>query len=252
MSALNDHFESELLPRIQAFEERVEGLKTSGIPEPHLPHWGSEYENAATRIGIIGRDTRSWGDLPAFIEAVRTDPRHALYRGKCEFDSLDFTDWTNNFGKTFWDTSLKILAAIHGVDDWKRLKRQEVTAPLRSFFWANVNSVERFEASPRANEVPWDTWHQVKTASEQYLDSFRVILDVLRPHIVFILNWDPGDHFLDFPLTWTEFGNHQAEAIDPVTGCLILATAHPTWLNQNGLYDEAINGLIQRANKKIL
>jgi len=249
MSSLNQQFEEAFIPRIRAFVDNVESLDTSGIPEPHLPHWGVEYENASVRIGIIGRDTRSWGNMPAFLDAVRTDPKQALYRGKEEFDSLDFTRWTNNFGKTFWDTSMKILAALHDVEDWKLLKRQEISAPLKSFFWANVNSVERFEVSPRDNNVPWETWHQVKLASEQHLDSFRTILDILSPCVVFLLNWDPGDHFLDFPLSWSEFGDHQAEAVDPVTGCLILATAHPTWLNQNGLYDEAISGLIQRAKK---
>jgi hypothetical protein len=251
MRDLNQKFEAEFIPRIQAFVQRVETLDTSGIPEPHLPHWGVDYANAPIRIGIIGRDTRSWGNMPTFIEAVGADAREALYRGKGEFDSLDFTGWTNNFGRTFWDTSMKILAAIHDVEDWKSLKRQTVTAPLKSFFWANVNSVERFEVSPRANGVPWDVWHQVKLASEEHLDSFRAILDILRPHVVFLLNWDPGEHFLDFPLSWTEFGNHLAEATDPETGCLILATAHPTWLNQNGLYDEAIAGIIQKANKAV-
>lgn len=250
-TGMNQKFETEFIPRIQAFAKMIDGLATSGIPEPHLPHWGVDYEKAPVRIGIIGRDTRSWGDMPAFTEAVGSDPREALYRGKGAFDSLDFTGWTNNFGKTFWDTSLKILAAVHGVEDWKSLKQQTVTSPLKSFFWANVNSVERFEASPSANGVLRDVWQEVKRASEEHLDSFRTILNILQPHVVFLLNWDPGEHFLDFPLSWTEFGNHQAEATDPVTGCLILATAHPTWLNQNGLYDEALAGIIQRANKAV-
>jgi len=251
MADLYQKFEAEFIPRIQAFIETVENLDTSGIPEPHFPHWGVDYADTPVRIGIIGRDTRSWGHMPAFIEAVKSDPQQALYRGKGEFDALDFTGWTNNFGRTFWDTSMKVLAALHGVEDWKSLKRRELTAPLRSFFWANVNSVERFEVSPRANSVPWDVWRKVKSASEHHLDSFRAILDILRPQVVFLMNWDPGDHFLDFPLSWEEFGNHQAEAIDPVTGCVILATAHPTWLNQNRIYDEAIGGIIQRANKTL-
>ena len=252
MSELNHRFEEALIPRVQKFVQKLEGLDVDRIPEPHLPHWGVDYETAPFRIGIVGRDTRSWGDMPAFIEAVGLDTTKALYRGKGEFDSLDFTGWTNNFGKTFWDTSMKIIAALHGIDDWKSLKRQDITSPLKSFFWANVNSVERFEVSPKANGVSWDVWHQVKIASEEHLESFRTILDILRPHVVILLNWDPGDHFLDFPLSWNEIGNHQAKATDPATGCLILATAHPTWLNQNGLYDEALAGIIQNANKAVV
>jgi hypothetical protein len=246
--ALSDRYEARYKNAVGHFASEIEGLDASGIPEPHIPHWGSLYESASLKIGIVGRDTRSWGDMPAFMDAVKNDPREALFRGKEDFDSLVFTGWTNNFGTTFWDTAIKILAALHGVSDWKRLKLQEITEPLKSFFWANVNSVERFEVSPRANKVPWDTWYKVKKASEHHLDSFRALLDIFQPHVVFLLNWDPGEHFLDFPLTWDEFGNHQAEARDSVTGCLILATAHPTWLNQNRLYDQAISGLIKRAN----
>lgn len=133
------------------------------------------------------------------------------------------------------------------MQDWKQLKRREVAVPLRRILWANVNSIEHYDVTAHDNHVAFDVWRKVKTASEQHLDSLRAILDVFRPQIVFLLNWDPGEPFLDFPLTWTNFGDHQAEAQDPKTGCLILKTAHPTWLNQHGLYDEAINGLTQRA-----
>lgn len=244
-------FSSRFQPRVRAFAREVGDIDTIGIPEPHLPHWGSLYGEAQIRVGIIGRDTRSWGAMPEFIDAVRKDPVTALYRGKDEFDALDFTTWTNNFGTTFWDTSMKILAGIHGIEDWKRLKRQEEEIPLRSFFWANVNAVERFEVSPQENGVAWETWRKVKDAAENHLDSFRTILDVFAPHVVFIMNWDPGDHFLDFPIQWDEFGNHLAYAYDEVSGCHLLATAHPTWLNQNNLYEETIFGIIQKAKAEL-
>jgi hypothetical protein len=93
-----------------------------------------------------------------------------------------------------------------------------------------------------------DTWLKVKKSSEKNIDSFRLILDIFKPDIVFILNWGAGKEFLDFPLEWSEFGDYQQEAVDPETGCLILKTAHPTWLNQKKLYNQVFSGIVNRAN----
>jgi hypothetical protein len=201
------------------------------------------------KVAVIGRDTRYWGDMRHFIQAAKESPDEAILRGKGEFDALDFTGWTNNFGKTFWDTSMKILAGIHGVSDWKSLKRREEESVLRSFMWANVNSVERYEVTPQENQVPWDIWRKVKDASEEYLDSFKNILEIFTPNVVVLMNWDPGAHFIDFYIKWDEFGNHQAYAFYEPSKTHIIATAHPTWLNQNHLYDEAISGIIKKANR---
>jgi len=248
-STVRERFESRYTSGIANFVDEIEGLDASGIPEPHLPYWGSLYESAPLRVGVIGRDTRGWGDMTEFIESVRTDPQAALLRHREALDAFAFTGWTNNFGKTFWDTSMKILAGMHDVNDWKRLKKRQEETPLRSFFWANVNSIERFEVCPQDNGVPWETWRKVKDASERHLDSFQGILDVFRLHIVFLMNWDPGDHFVDFEIEWKNFGDHQASAFYAPTQTHIFATAHPTWLNKNHLYDDAIPGIIEEANK---
>jgi hypothetical protein len=235
--------------RVSAFVSEIENLDTTGIPEPHLPHWGRLYENAPLKVGIIGRDTRSWGELGDFVHAVKENPEEALLRGKGEFDSLDFTEWTNNFGKTFWDTAMKILAGLHGISDWKRLKGRKEERVLRQFFWANANSIERFEVCPQENGVPWNVWRKVKDASETHLDSLERILKLFKPDVVVLMNWNPGDHFLDFEVEWNHFGDHQAYAIYQPSQTHIFMTAHPTWLNQNHLYDEAISGIIKRARK---
>jgi len=214
-STLRERYDSYYSSRAQSFVREVSDLDVSGIPEPHLPYWGRSYEESSLRIGIIGRDTRSWGDMTDFVQAVNANPIEAIHRDEDVFDSLEFTEWTNNFGTSFWDTSMKILAGLHGISDWKRLKRREEELPLRSFFWANVNSVECFEVSPKENGVPWEIWHKVKDASERHLDSFKAILEILQPHVVFLMNWEPGDHFLDFEIHWHDFGDHQAYAHDP-------------------------------------
>jgi len=243
---LRERFDTAYTPRAVAFADAVGETDVRGIPEPHLPHWGKLYESSPLRVGIIGRDTMYWGELADFIETVRRNPAEAIHLGEANFDSLEFTKWTNNFGRTFWDTAMRILAGIHGVADWKRLKGREEEAVLRSFFWANTNAVELFESTPKGNGVLWENWRTVKDASEKYFDSFRNVLDILRPHVVILMNWDPGDNFLDFEIRWDEYANHQAHAFDKVSGAHILATAHPNWLNRNGIYDEAVGGIIER------
>ncbi len=127
---VKERFDTRYRPAIENFVNDIEGLDASGIPEPHLPYWGPLYETAPLRVGVIGRDTRGWGDMTEFIECVRFDSLAALARHRDELDGLAFTGWTNNFGKTFWDTTMKILAAMHGVNDWKLLKKRQDTTPL--------------------------------------------------------------------------------------------------------------------------
>ncbi len=248
-STVEERFNARYVTAVQDFVKDIEGLDSSGIPAPHLPYWGRLYESAPLRIGVIGRDTRGWGDMSAFIESVRSDPQKAIKLHHEELDKFSFTRWTNNFGKTFWDTSMKLVARMHGVEDWKRLKRGLEETPLRSFFWANVNSIERFEVCPKTNGVSWEAWRKVKDVSERHLDSFQGILDVFRPHIVFLMNWEPGAHFMDFDLQWKDFGDHQAAAFYEPTKTHIFGTAHPSWLNQNHLYDEAISGIMAEASR---
>src|SRR5437899_2381608 len=133
MSIIRQRFDTAYSQRAIAFADAIKDMEASGIPEPHLPHWGKLYETSPLRVGIIGRDARSWGDMNDFVRAVRIDPIAAIHRGDEEFDSLAFTGWTNNFGKTFWDTAMKILTGLHGISDWKRLKRREEETVLRSF-----------------------------------------------------------------------------------------------------------------------
>jgi len=248
---LRIQFDQQYMKKVSNFADSVGDMNASGIPEPHIPLWGPLYEYAPLRVGIIGRDTRSWGDLPEFLRTVKESPLKAIHRNENEFNSLAFTDWTNNFGKTFWDTSMKILAGLHGIADWKRLKRREELAVLRSFFWANVNSIERYAASPKSNGVSWDVWRKIKDASEKHLDSFSAILDIFTPHVVVVMNWEPGDHFLDLNIKWNNLGDHLIEARHEATGTYILAAAHPTWLNQNSLYDTTITRIVEKATQAI-
>ncbi|MBE2180210.1 MAG: hypothetical protein IAE97_07035 [Chthoniobacterales bacterium] len=243
---LTQRYEACYGPRVQQFVRDIEGVDTSGMPELHLPYWGSLYEQSKLKVGIVGRDTMTWGDMKGFVQMAKHDLAGSLHRNRYELDSLAFTGWTNNFGRTFWDTSMKILAAMHGVPDWKLLKRRQEEGPLRSFFWANTNSVERYEVTPSKRGVPYGSWRTIKTASEVHIDSLAALLEVLRPHVVFLFNWQPEPAFMDCELDWEIFGDHQAAAFFDSTRTHIIRTAHPTWLNHSRLYRQAIENVIER------
>lgn len=250
MSILHKSFEEIYIPKIKQFEHKTLGMDISGIPMPHLPHWGTEYETAPIRVGFIGIETRGWGEMCRFISAAKTNPRESLYLEKKDFDSFEFTNWTNRFGTSFWDTNIKILAGLYGVADWKDLKRKTNTDPLKRFFWANVNSIENFDVTAKWQKVQYETWNKVKKASECF-DSLRMILDVLCPHVVFIFCQEPSQKFLDVDLDWTNFGKCQDVAKDSKTGCLVFSTPHPTWLNFHQLHKEVVIGLIDKARKEL-
>jgi hypothetical protein len=251
MSTLLQRFDEHYSPRVRTFAAHVPP-EAHGIPAPHLPLWGQNYETAALKIGIVGRDTRGWSPMNRFVELAAHSPAVAIHLHQDEFDAFKFTEWTNRFGKTFFDTVLKITACLHGVSDWKRLKRRQEEAVLRSFFWANTNAIERYEVSPKAAKVPVEVWRKVKSASEEQFDSLASLLQLFRPDAVFVHNWDRnGRFFRDSALCWDDFGPHQAHAYSAETKTHVFLTAHPLWLNRARIYDSTLNGILERARRAL-
>ncbi len=248
MNTLIDRFIASYEKRVISFVEEVDSLGTDGIPEPHLPLWGSEYNAANIKIGIFGRDTRSWGSMVDFLDHAKKCPEASIFRKQRTFREFEFTKWTNNFGKTFWDTALRILAGIHGIEDWKSLKKRKNENVLNSFLWGNTNSVEKYKVTAKRRGVPFDVWKNVKTASERHFDSLENILQIFRPDVLFILNWSLPSAFVDIPIMWENNGDHLAHAFIPETNTNIFLTAHPSWLNKKKLYEKVISGVIDAAN----
>ncbi len=118
-------FQNHYTDRVRAFAADVGEVNATGIPEPHLPLWGKHYETATLRTAFIGRDTRYWGCMADFLRTVKPNAEEAIFRNEEEFLELPFTEWTNNFGTTFWDTVMQFLAELHGVPDWRQLKRRQ-------------------------------------------------------------------------------------------------------------------------------
>jgi len=231
---------------VAAFIHEVGEVDASGIPEPHLPLWGSTYETAKLRTVFIGRDASCWGGMPFFLESARNDIQTVipLKMRQKEFRD-DFVLWTNNFGTSFWDTARQHMAAIHHVADWKMLEEEKKNEILQSLVWANANSVElwtasavkRWEtkaskaakASKRAN---FESWKRLKAASERQLDSFPAILEVFRPHLAIVMNWRISPNYWGSARKWEALGDHVNYTRDESYGTHVFHTAHPTWLSR--------------------
>jgi hypothetical protein len=165
-----------------------------------------------------------------FRDTAKQDTQKALFMHEDVFHNLAFTRWTNNFGKTFWDTVMQFLAVIHNLSDRRQLKRRERDDILQTFVWAETNSVELWRSTPSRAGANFEAWQQFKAASERHLDSFSTILDVFRPQLAIVLNWIVHDKYWDLPLQWERIGDHVNYAFEAVHGTHVFHTAHPTWL----------------------
>jgi hypothetical protein len=235
MHELRQRYEDHYAGAVSAFVKEAGDAIPKGIPEVHLPLWGKQYAKADLRVAFIGRDTKGWGDMGAFLEEAKRNVGSAIFRTEEEFHELPFTDWTNNFGTTFWDTVLQYLAMFHGVLDWKDLKRREIPDVLHSFVWANTNAVEQWGVTAAHNGADFESWQRLKETSERNLDSFSAILKVFRPHVAIVMHWEVADRYWGRQLEWEKLADYASYAHDAETGTQIFATAHPTWLNLKGI-----------------
>ena len=233
--SLRQRYEKHYTEAVGAFLRDVSDINPTGIPEIHLPLWGNGYETADLRIAFIGRDTRGWGDMAAFLDAARSDIKTAIFRSESEFLELPFTRWTNNFGTSFWDTVMRFLAAFYGISDWKTLKRREHDTILQKFVWANTNAVEQWGVTAAHNNADYNSWARLKTASEVHLDSFVSIRDVFQPHVAIVMHWEAPSRYWGCDLQWQRIGAYANYAFDDSHNVHIFHTAHPTWLNLNRL-----------------
>ena len=246
MDQLRRRYEDTYTASVGAFVEEAGEVDATGIPEAHLPLWGKNYGTTGIRAAFVGRDTRGWGDMNAFLDHAKRDVRSAIFRCEAEFLELPFTEWTNNFGTSFWDTVMRYLAAFHGAPDWKALKRRENDEVLHSFVWANSNAVELYGSSAAHNKADFKAWQTLKTAGERHLDSFSPILEVFRPHVAVVMHWQLSEGYWGRPLQWEEIGEYALYAQDAKSGTHVFHTPHPTWLNHQGLRSAVFDSVCKK------
>jgi hypothetical protein len=229
-SSIKPKFEQHFLPRVHAFAADVGDANFSGIPEPHLPLWGVDYESSSVKLAFIGKDTRYWGDMRQFLAALKSTPEASLYRHLGKFRELGFSKGTVNFGTSFWDTVMQLLAQFYGVGDWRDIKQRKLDHLLRGFLWAETNSVELWGSTPSKEDADYTVWKTCKDAGAKHFDSIEAILQIFEPKIVIVMDWDVPDSYWGNVQGFQTIGEH-VRFCDHLGGTsYIYNIAHPNWL----------------------
>ncbi len=187
--SIDEDFFSKYTPLVTHFcaQFRVPLSEHLGnTPQPFFPSFGTRYADAPLRVAFVGMETRGWGNAKEFIEKAHIDARAVLRADLEYFRGLDFCDWTNNFGYTFFDFVLFFLSRIHKLPDFKVLKRRLNKNILQSFAWGNCNAIERYEVTSKKKGVPYDVWKAVKDASVP-IDQAKFIIEAFSPDVLIIL-----------------------------------------------------------------
>jgi hypothetical protein len=228
------------------FLQEVIGTSASGIPALHLPYCGTSYLENPHRLALIGEATGGWGNMKPLLEAIEKNPETVMTWNNDQLKDLPFFR-TNNFGKTFWDTSFKLLAAFNGVPDWKSVKRGEHPELLQSYVWANSNSLEGYEITAKWQDARHEDWIKFKNASKRF-DHLELVLEAYAPRTAIIMNWDSADSYTPKDLVWEKISDHLEYARSEKYGTHLFRTAHPRWLNKEHIYEQTLENLVGKWN----
>ena len=252
LNEIKSKFISIYKPLIADFLSNIKDHNLQGVPEPCLPSFGKNYALVKYKIAFVGRDAKGYGDLNAFNEDFRNNPDAALFRNEIEFDEFDFLNYTNNFGKSFWDYIIQFLATFYKIENWKNLKKAEFPEILSSFIWANTNSISPQTEIPNGDKLVTENYSFIKQQSSK-IDNIHNIINSLNPDIIIVLNWN---------LTEEYFHNSSGESINfqniddhllysRISNKHVYWHAHPTWINRNIGYEDSLNHLIENIRSKV-
>ena len=191
MSTLNDRRIAEYQTYISKFINDIQGVDPTGIPEPHIPVFGETYEKCKYKMVFCGMETYGWGELKNFIQ---NEPEKLVTASDYTVNELEFLGWRKNDHATFWGFILKFLAAFYKVDFQDIVNPKKYPELLKSFIWANANSIERYDVTASKEGADQSSWLKVKEASKN-LDNLNHIINVAKPHVVFILYKDANENF---------------------------------------------------------
>ena len=221
MKTIEQRYEEVYVPLLKEFGRQIKGVKVSGIPEPHLPAYGKDYDKTKHKIVFVGIETKGWGDMKDFPKILDRKVEEILR------DNISQLDVPLRPG-SFWNFIRKVLAKIHQVDP-------SAIDKLKDFAWANANSIERFSVTAKERAAIGD-WTKVKAASLVF-DSAKHVVDVLKPDLMIILWWSPDATWLTKGLsaaTCRKKYDHHMWHYEVTSGPQVIWTAHPRWLSANG------------------
>ena len=175
------------------FAKNVKEMPTKGIPVPHIPIVGKDYDDCAYKMAFIGMETMEWppqktskltfkDDFPTFIDLIEKAPKEAITR---------YENWLNENGmfeyrerSAYWLFIKHFLQKFYHVKNLK-IKKGQYHALMSSFVWGNANAIERYEVTAKKKKVNKKVWEAVKEASKPF-DNINHLIDATQPKVIFI------------------------------------------------------------------
>lgn len=182
LGTLVDRRLAEYSSLISDFIDQIKDLDLTGIEEPHLPVIGQDYERSRYKIAFCGMETLGWGSISEFI---KKDAESLVTYADYTINDLEYLGWPRNYHATFWGFILKFLSKFYQIP-FKDLIDAKQPDLLRSFVWANANSIERYCVTAEKKNASYDSWKKVKKASLPF-DNLNHIINTANPKVVFIL-----------------------------------------------------------------
>ena len=230
-----DHYQEEYIPLIEEFVTQVEqsGVQTDGIPEPHLPVIGKNYEQCKYKIAFFGIDTKGWNELSDFIIDWHSDPQQALYGWKKPLDEMEYLKWCNNFHTSFWDFVIQFLCEFYHISSPEEYENYADIGT--SFVWGNTNAIEKYD-NVKDSGVKEEDYDIVKNYSRIF-DSADHVLKPIRPNVLIVLNWSEAEEWLTkfedkSDVLRIELDTHLLYYYIRSSNTHVFWTAHPRWLSK--------------------
>lgn len=186
MENFRDRLIEQYAPIAANFEKELRNINIEGIPAPHIPIVGENYNKSQYRIAFIGMETYGWEDIDKFIDMVRENPAKAVVMMEETINQFEFLKWPANYHSTFWGFVLKFLSVFYKIE-FDALVNKQFPEILSSFVWGNTNSIERFEITAQGNNVDYSIWEKVKRASLGF-DTVNNLTKSVKPKLIFVLN----------------------------------------------------------------
>lgn len=246
MAQLRERLVEQYAPLVEQFVKEIGDLDVTGIPAPHIPIVGKNYEMAKYRIAFIGIETLGWADINEFIKVAKSDSFKAVTYMEDTINNLEHLGWAANYHATFWGFVFKFISKFYKVGFEDLVDNLKYPELLCSFLYGNTNAIERYQVTAENNGVKYCTWEFVKRASVCF-DSINNIVKSAAPRLVFVLNTGVEDDYLsndDAVRLWgVPIGNKKSVMRIPVDSdrkiCYyylrddnthIISLPHPRWM----------------------
>ncbi|MDR0586617.1 MAG: hypothetical protein LBG26_05205 [Treponema sp.] len=224
----------------------------AGLPAPHIPQVGKNYEKSRVKIAFFGKETQYWFWLEEFIRAYTGGKKERnaenAYAYLTQNEKANYLKWTNNFGTSFWDYIFQFLTAFYNLkpvftenSDYENL--------LESFIWGETNSMERYTVSAQPEGVEYADWEKVKNASELF-DTASYVLDICRPDIMIIMDWVKDESWLTGGVKTDHEELFDHHCYYKVGNTNVYWTAHPRYLAPNIGFEQSITIILNDLEKR--